>query len=183
MTEDTPIVDLPIPANFAGNSPNLCANAIAQLCNGTKETADMVLSMSQKDRVLSNQQIEEMLSQQAILLNTSFFLHMGKTSLRGEASAQSETHRQFALKSQDASRKTLSTLHEIRNPKKPAKFIKNAIQHQTNQLLALGESHAAPMDGITEGEAARAYTELEPMETLDGCDNTRRKAKSKPQCP
>lgn len=76
---------------------------------------------------------------------------------------------EMALKFQEATRKAVLSLNEIRNPKKSATFIKNAIAQQVNQLVTsqdhqqnkLGDSYAPQVDISAERETERIDQDLE----------------------
>lgn len=90
-----------------------------------------------------------------------------------------------ATKLQEACRKTLMALHEIRNPKKPTSFVKQLIQEQTNNQLVvnsedikpkqLGESHAPTVDFRAEIEAKGVDRELATLDKIDRSKVARRK--------
>ena len=74
-------------------------------------------------------------------------------------------------------------LHEIRNPKKPATFVKQLVQAQTNnqlvvnpeiQPMQLGESNAPTVDFRAEIETKGIDSELETVDKIDGGKNSRR---------
>lgn len=84
-----------------------------------------------------------------------------------------------ATKLQESCRKTLMALHEIRNPKKSATFVKQ----QTNNLLVhsekenpkqLGESNAPSVDFRAEIETKGIDSDLEALDKIDGRKNSRR---------
>ena len=88
-----------------------------------------------------------------------------------------------ASKLQESCRKTLMALHEIRNPKKPATFVKQLVQAQTNnqlvvnpeiQPMQLGESNAPTVDFRAEIETKGIDSELETVDKIDGGKNSRR---------
>lgn len=97
------------------------------------------------------------------------------------------------VKLQEACRKTLLALHEIRHPKKPATFVKQLVQEQTNNQLIvnsedikpkqLGETNATPMDFRAEIEATGIDSKLATLDKIDGRKNSRRQgAKQQKRC-
>lgn len=97
-----------------------------------------------------------------------------------------------ASKLQESCRKTLMALHEIRNPKKSATFVKQLIQEQNNNQLVvspeikpmqLGESNAPQMDFRAEIKTKGIDSGLETMDKIDGRKNSRRQsAKQQKRC-
>ena len=88
-----------------------------------------------------------------------------------------------AVKLQEACRKTLLALHEIRNPKKPTTFVKQLVQAQTNnqlvvnpeiQPMQLGQNNAPTMDCRTEIETKGIDSELATVDKIDRSKNSRR---------
>lgn len=90
-----------------------------------------------------------------------------------------------ALKFQEAIRKAVLSLNELRNPKKSATFIKNAIAQQFNQLVTsqdhqqnkLGDSYAPQVDISAETETERIDRDLEPLEKVNRAAKRSRKTK------
>ena len=95
-----------------------------------------------------------------------------------------------AMKVQEQARKTLQTLHDIKNPKPRTVFIKNAIAQQVNQLVTKTEElqkqlEAQPYAKVDFGSAEIAERSNEvidlpaaSVETLDGANQCGRKGKS-----
>jgi hypothetical protein len=90
---------------------------------------------------------------------------------------------EMALKFQEATRKAVLSLNEIRNPKKSATFIKNAIAQQVNQLVTsqdrqqnkLGDSYAPQVDISAETETERIDRDLATLEKVNrGAKRTRK---------
>jgi len=90
-----------------------------------------------------------------------------------------------ALKFQEAIRKAILSLNEIRNPKKSATFIKNAIAQQVNQLVTsqdhqqnkLGDNYAPPLDISAETETERIDRDLAALEKVNRGAKRSRKTK------
>ncbi|XGV99650.1 MAG: hypothetical protein ACAF41_12015 [Leptolyngbya sp. BL-A-14] len=87
---------------------------------------------------------------------------------------------ELALRCQEQSRRTITTLDNIRNPKKPSQFIKNYVDKQVNQLKVEQESHAAtsleaspyaPMDTGSTTATARADSELATVAVVNGTNH------------
>ena len=82
--------------------------------------------------------IAELLYGHVVVLNTAFQSYMQVAAMcrdSGERIALFDA----ALKAQEQVRKTLQTLHDIKNPKPRTVFIKNAIAQQVNQLVTKTE--------------------------------------------
>ena len=92
---------------------------------------------------------------------------------------------EMALKFQEATRKAVLSLNEMRNPKKSATFIKNAIAQQVNQLVTsqdhqqnkLGDSYAPQMDISAETETERIDRDLAALEKVNRGAKRSRKTK------
>lgn len=90
-----------------------------------------------------------------------------------------------ALKFQEAIRKAVLSLNELRNPKKSATFIKNAIAQQFNQLVTsqdhqqnkLGDSYAPQVDISAETETERIDRDLETFSKVNRSAKRSRKTK------
>ena len=103
---------------------------------------------------VDDKQIERMLIKQAVCLDVMFIATADSAMEDGNPEKI-----MAAAKLQEASRKTLLALHEIRNPKKSATFVKQLVENQFNQLVTdnnqpvqLGESYAKTVDFRTEAE-------------------------------
>ncbi|MBD2072413.1 hypothetical protein H6F86_00495 [Phormidium sp. FACHB-592] len=84
---------------------------------------------------------------------------------------------ELAMRCQEQSRRTITTLDNIRNPKKPSQFIKNYVDKQVNQLKVEQESHAATsleaspyaaMDTRSTAATARTDTDLAAVAVING---------------
>jgi hypothetical protein len=75
----------------------------------------------------------ELLYGQVAILNAAFNRYMNLATLSANT-PHFGTFFDAAMKAQEQARKTLQTLHDIKNPKPRTVFIKNAIAQQVNQL-------------------------------------------------
>ena len=121
---------------------------------------------------LSADEIELMLSNQAIVLNAlaNKKIEMGANMLLGLQNNQKlqemmKDSLRDGFKAMELSRKCLVALNEIRNPKRAATFVKQ----QLNQLN-LGDTNGAKMDRITESETEGFNPNMATVETLHGCE-------------
>ena len=80
----------------------------------------------------------ELLYGQVAILNTAFNQYMNLATVSANT-PHFGTFFEAAMKAQEQARKTLQTLHEIKNPKPKTVFIKNAIAQQVNQLVTKTE--------------------------------------------
>ena len=120
------------------------------------------------DKPLSTEEIETMLSNQAILLNAMGHRQAKLSFDCMELGARPESSERFmknSYKALELSRKCLTALNEVRNPKRSATFVKQ----QLNQIN-LGDQHGATVDRIAESQAKRVDTNLATLETLDRCE-------------
>lgn len=93
----------------------------------------------------------------------------------------------IALKCQDQSRKTISTLSEIKNPKKPTQFVKTYVDKQLNQLRLESDSSQqqleggsdAPLGYSSQGAPTPDDSTMETLEQQHWSEKPRRKAKGK----
>jgi hypothetical protein len=84
---------------------------------------------------------------------------------------------ELALRCQEQSRRTITTLDNIRNPKKPSQFIKNYVDKQVNQLKVEQEFHTAKqleaspyaaMDTGSTATAAQTDSDLATVAVVNG---------------
>ena len=91
----------------------------------------------------------------------------------------------LALKAQSQSRQTVETLAELKNPKKPAQFIKSYVNQQLNQLKLeteaegqelqqIGESTNAPLDIRSEKDTGSENPTMETVAEFNGTKNSGR---------
>jgi hypothetical protein len=131
----------------------------------------------------------ELLYGQVAILNAAFNRYMQFATL----SANTEHFGTFfdaAMKAQEQARKTLQTLHDIKNPKPRTVFIKNAIAQQVNQLVTKTEElqkqlEAQPYAKVDFGSTEVAERSPEVIDlpsasvgTIDGANKRGRKGKS-----
>ena len=104
------------------------------------------------DKPLSTEEVETMLSNQAILLNAIGHRQSKLSFDCMEMGARPESSERFmknGYKALELSRKCLTALNEVRNPKRSATFVKQ----QLNQINLGDHDGSAKMDAITEGKA------------------------------
>jgi hypothetical protein len=125
------------------------------------------------DKPLSTDEIELMLSNQAILLNAMGHRQAKLSFDCMELGARPESSERFmknSYKALELSRKCLTALNEIRNPKRSATFVKN----QLNQVNLGNTNGSKTMDRITEGTTESFNPTVATVETLDRCEDIRR---------
>ena len=121
--------------------------------------------------------IERMLIRQAVCLETMFLA----TANVAMGNSKTETI-VAATKLQEASRKTILAVYEIRHPKKSATFVKQLVNNnQLNQLVPdkqpsqLGETNASSVDYRSEIETVPIDSSVAPLAPKHRSQNTRRK--------
>ena len=121
--------------------------------------------------------IERMLIRQAVCLETMFLA----TANVAMDNSKTETI-VAATKLQEASRKTILAVYEIRHPKKSATFVKQLVNNnQLNQLVPdkqpsqLGETNASPVDYRSEIKTVPIDSSVAPLAPKHRSQNTRRK--------
>ena len=118
------------------------------------------------DKPLSTEEIELMLSNQAILLNAMGHRQAKLSFDCMELGARPESSERFmrnSYKALELSRKCLTALNEIRNPKRSATFVKN----QLNQVNLGDTNGGATVDRISETTSKRVDPTVATLETLD----------------
>lgn len=136
--------------------------------------------------------LEELLVTQAYTLNSlSMQLFIKGSSIIDNPSVVQampnypEKLLKLALKAQSQSRQTLETLAELKNPKKPAQFIKSYVNQQLNQLKLeteaegqklqqIGESTNAPLDIRSEKDPGSENPTMETVAEFNRTKNSRR---------
>lgn len=121
---------------------------------------------------------------QATVLN-AVFTHYVQLSTLAKTYEHKELLMNLALKAQDQCRKTIESMHSIKNPKKAATFIKNAIAQQVNQLAVQTEElqkrlEAQPyaaMDTGSQRDAAALDIDAEAVAPLNRGKNRGRKGR------
>ena len=118
------------------------------------------------DKPLTTDEIELMLSNQAILLNAMGHRQAKLSFDCMELGARPESSERFmknSYKALELSRKCLTALNEIRNPKRSATFVKN----QLNQVNLGDTNGGATVDRISETTSKRVDPTVATLETLD----------------
>ena len=136
----------------------------------------------------------ELLYGHVVVLNTAFQSYMQVAAMcrdSGERAALFDA----ALKAQEQARKTLQTLHNIKNPQPKTVYIKNEIVQQVNQLVTkteelhkkLESTKYATVDTRSEEETERTSEVVDipaaAVATLDGRKKPRGKGKSREKLP
>jgi hypothetical protein len=133
--------------------------------------------------------VTELLYAQVAILNTVFNRYMQMATLTNNSN-QFVIYSEAAMKAQEQTRKTLQTLHDIKNPKPKTVFIKNAIAQQVNQLVTKTEElqkqlEAQPYAKVDFGSTEIAERSPETIDlpaasvgTIDGAKKRSRKGKS-----
>jgi hypothetical protein len=131
----------------------------------------------QLTKPLSSDEIELMLSNQAIVLNAiaNKNLEIGTNivfQVKGNPILEKLTKNSMrnGFKAMEMSRKCLMALNELRNPKRSATFIKQ----QNNQLNLNGDHDgSAKVDRIAESKTESFNPNMATLETLDRCEVSR----------
>jgi hypothetical protein len=116
---------------------------------------------------LSNHEIEMLLSNQAIVLNAIGNRHlqlsvdMAQLVQTTNGKKQCEIYLKNSFKAFELSRKCLTALNEVRNPKRST-FIK-----QQNNQLNLGDNDAQKVDRIPEGKTIAVNSRVETLDAID----------------
>jgi hypothetical protein len=141
-----------------------------------------------------NSLLEATLSGQIAILNIAFAHFLDKAQAATDNSTLLTQKPELitglaaiALKCQDQTRKTIATLSEIKNPKKPTQFIRSYVDKQLNQLRLESDSSQqqleggsdAPLDNGYERAAAPDDSTMETLEQQHWPEKPRRKAKGK----
>jgi len=150
------------------------ANVIASVLNAGDASAK--LFSHQLTKPLSTEEIELMLSNQAILLNAVGNRKIGMSADLSHIATRSEIKEicdrwlKDGLKAFELSRKCLTALNEIRNPKRSATFVKQ----QLNQINLNGDHDGSKtVDRIPEGKTESFNPNLATLETIHRCENDR----------
>jgi hypothetical protein len=150
------------------------AVAIASALSSPNESIE--LYREQLTKPLSSDEIELMLSNQAIVLNaianknfeigTNIIFSVNENPIMEKLTKNSMKN---GFKAMELSRKCLIALNEVRNPKRSATFVKQ----QLNQIN-LGDQHgSAKMDAFAEGETKGFNPNMGTLETIDRCEDIR----------
>jgi hypothetical protein len=179
------------PSFGAAHTLNLLIHG-AEEYTGTEQTAKIQAAIESQTTALMTDEataVTELLYGQVAILNAAFNRYMQMATLTTNSN-QFVTYSEAAMKAQEQARKTLQTIHDIKNPKPRTVFIKNAIAQQVNQLVTKTEElqkqlEAQPYAKVDFGSAEIAERSNEvidlpaaSVETLDGANQCGRKGKS-----
>ena len=144
---------------------------ISSVLNSPDES--IALYRQQLSKPLSNDEIELMLSNQAMVLNAignrqiTLSSDLAQLASGEKAREASDRYLKNGFKALELSRKCLTALNEVRNPKRSATFVKQ----QLNQIN-LGDQHGGEnLDRISEGKATGFNPTVAAVATVHGCDN------------
>jgi hypothetical protein len=150
------------------------AIAIASAFSSPNESIE--LYREQLTKPLSSDEIELMLSNQAIVLNaianknleigTNIIFSVNENPILEKLTKNSMKN---GFKAMELSRKCLMALNEVRNPKRSATFIKN----QLNQVNLGDHDGGATVDRIAESKTESFNPTVATVETLDRCEVSR----------
>ena len=164
-----------ISADEIRGSGHIAAITLSSILGSPDEAIE--LYRAQLKKPLSSEEIELMLSNQAITLNAiankSFELGCNlEIQVKNNPVIEKLTKNSMknGFKAIELSRKCLVALNEIRNPKRSPTFIKQ----QNNQLNLNGDHNGGEnMDRITEGTAEGFNPNMATVETLHRSENSR----------
>ena len=134
----------------------------------------IALFCTQMSKPLSNDEIELMLSNQAVVLNAignrKITLSSDLTRLGSTEKSREVCDRWFkdGLKAFELSRKCLTALNEVRNPKRST-FIKQ----QNNQLNLRDQDGSKTVDRIAESKTESFNPNMATLENVHRCDDAR----------
>jgi hypothetical protein len=142
---DQAILDLQMfgvasPSFGAAHTLNLLIHG-ADKYTGTEQTVQIQEAIESQTWAFMNDEATaatELLYGQVTILNATFNRYMQLATLSANT-PHFGTFFDAAMKAQEQARKTLQTLHDIKNPKPRTVFIKNAIAQQVNQLITKTE--------------------------------------------
>ncbi len=121
------------------------------------------------DKPLSTEEIELMLSNQAILLNAMGHRQAKLSFDIAEMGGKPESCERFiknSYKALELSRKCLTALNEVRNPKRSATFVKQ----QLNQINLGDTNGGAKVDRIPESKTESFNPTVATLETVHRCE-------------
>ncbi len=158
--DDRVILDLHMlgvvsPSFGAAHTLNLLIHG-AEEYSGTEQTAKIQEAIEDRAKALTIDEataVTELIYGQVAILNAAFNRYMQMAALTTNSN-QFVIYSEAAMKVQEQARKTLQTLHDIKNPKPRKVFIKNAIEQQVNQL-------------VTKTEELQKQLEAQPYAKLD----------------
>jgi hypothetical protein len=178
------------PSFGAAHTLNLLIHG-AEEYTGTEPTAKIQQAIESQTRAFMTDEATaaaELLYGQVVILNATFNRYMQFATLSANT-PHFGTFLDAAMKAQEQARKTLQTLHDIKNPKPRTVFIKNAIAQQVNQLVTKTEElqkqlEAQPYAKVDFGSAESAERAHEVIDlpaasvgTIDGAKKRGRKGK------
>lgn len=142
---DQAILDLQLfgvasPSFGAAHTLNLLIHG-AEKYTGTEQTLQIQEAIETQTKALMTDEataVTELLYGQVAILNAAFNRYMQMAALTTNSN-QFAMYSEAAMKAQEQARKTLQTIHDIKNPKPKTVFIKNAIAQQVNQLVTKAE--------------------------------------------
>jgi hypothetical protein len=123
------------------------AHTLDLLIHGSEKSANTAQTLQLQEAIKSQTRAfmtdeataaAELLYGQVVILNATFNRYMQFATLSANT-PHFGTFFDAAMKAQEQVRKTLQTLHDIKNPKPRTVFIKNAIAQQVNQLVTKTE--------------------------------------------
>ena len=174
------------------------AHTLDLLIHGSEKFANTAQTLQLQEAIESQTQAfmtdeataaAELLYGQVAILNATFNRYMQFATLSANT-PHFGTFLDAAMKAQEQARKTLQTLHDIKNPKPRTVFIKNAIAQQINQLVTKTEElqkqlEAQPYAKVDFGSAETTERSHEVINlpaasvgTIDGTKKRGRKGKS-----
>ncbi|AFY74288.1 hypothetical protein Syn7502_02283 [Synechococcus sp. PCC 7502] len=136
--------------------------------SGVLGTGDGSISPFSKElsKPLSNHEIEMMLSNQAIVLNAignrhlQMSIDLAELTSGSQGREQCEIYLKNSFKAFELSRKCLTALNEVRNPKRST-FIK-----QQNNQLNLGDKDGQKVDRLPESKAIPVNSTVETVDKI-----------------
>lgn len=131
--------------------------------------------------------VEEMLYSQSLTLQSLFnqMTAIGSSLLSTSAGEdRAIAVFELALKAQNQCRQTLQALNELKNPKKPAQFVKTQLnQLRIDSPQQIERSNYAPLDIGSESEAGSTHPAVEALDRQHRSHQRRGKAAKQQKCP
>ena len=164
--KDQAILDLQMfgvasPSFGAAHTLNLLIHG-ADKYTGTQQTVKIQEAIEAQTKALMTDEaaaVTELLYGQVAILNAAFNRYMQMATLTTNSN-QFGIYSEAAMKAQEQARKTLQTLHDIKNPKPKTVFIKNAIAQQVNQLVTKTEELQKQLEAQTYAKVDFGSTEI-----------------------
>ena len=188
---DLQMLGVASPSFGAAHTLNLLIHG-AEKYTGTEQTLQIQEAIETQTKALMTDEattVTELLYGQVAILNATFNRYMQMAALTTNSN-QFGMYSEAAIKVQEQVRKTLQTLHDIKNPKPKTVFIKNAIAQQVNQLVTKTEELQKQLEAQPYAKVDFGSTEITErshevidlpavsVETLDGAKKRGRKGKS-----